>query len=157
MRGRKIVRKYLIHSPYKNAVKTTRYKKPRYTVRTLLKSPKIRDATIQEVVSAIETECKLICRRAPAPSKLVSSSAHSLTQIKWSDIMEELNQVCPILLSVLRGAVSTKNFRRREPAIVMAVAALMKSRSQKMSKLQAMVSSLLYSGHASKKVCCVWL
>lgn len=149
MRGRQIVRKYLIHSPFKPMVKTTRYKKPQYTVRTLLKSPTIRDVTIQEVIGAIKTECELLCKRVPFPSKLRSSSVDSLTQF---NIVEELREKSPILLSVLQAAASSRRTKATDPAIVMAAAVLVKSRSLNMCKLQAIVSSLLYSGHASKKV-----
>lgn len=136
----------------KPLVKTTQYKKPQYTVRTLLKSPTIRDVTIEEVIGAIKTECELLCKRVPFPSKLRSSSVDSLTQFKFSDIVEELREKSPILLSVLQAAASSRCTKATDPAIVMAAAVLVKSRSLNMCKLQATVSSLLYSGHASKKV-----
>ena len=49
MRGRKIIRKYSLYSPYKQVVKTMRYKQPNYTARNILKSPSISDATLGEI------------------------------------------------------------------------------------------------------------
>ena len=49
MRGKQILRKYLIHSPFKSLVKTARYKKLKYTVRTLFKSESMHEATMGEV------------------------------------------------------------------------------------------------------------
>ena len=73
MRGRRIVRKYLIHSPYKPVVKSARYERPTYTARTLFKNPTLRDATLQ-VINVVQRECDMMCKITPVPSMLRSST-----------------------------------------------------------------------------------
>ena len=150
MRGRKIVRKYLIHSPYKPLVKTTRYKKPAYTARTLFKSPTLREAIVKE--STIRNECKVLCKRLPSLSLLRSSSFKSLLEFNPKDVLKELSIKAPVLLAILKAAASSCCSEPTQAVIAMAAAVLLKSRSQNMCKLQAVVSSLLYAGHSSKKV-----
>ena len=152
MRGRKIVRKYLIHSPYKPLVKTTRYKQPAYTARTLFKSPSLREATLKEVTNAIRKECQMLCRRLPSPSLLRSSSIESLLEFSPRDVQKELSAKAPVLLAVLKAAASSCRSEPTQAVVAMAAAVLLKSRSKNMCKLQAVVSSLLYAGHSSKKV-----
>ncbi len=53
MRGKQILRKYRVHSPYKRVVKTARFKQPSYTARTLFKAPILRDATLKELTTTI--------------------------------------------------------------------------------------------------------
>lgn len=150
MRGKQILRKYLIHSPFKSLVKTARYKKLKYTARRLFKSEGMHEATMGEVLRVIRTECELLCKRAPSPSQLRTSSVDSLAQFRWDEVEQELSTKAPTLLSVLRTAARSE---ATNPAIVMAAAILLKSRSLCMCKLQTIVASLLYSGHASKRVC----
>ena len=153
MRGRQIVRRYLIRSPYKRLVKTTRYRKPTYTARSLLKAPNLRDATVNEVRNIICMECEVLCKTVPAPSLLRSSSITDLSQFTMESIVEELRNKAPVLWSVLNAAgSSTQSTKPCQSMVVMAIAVLLKSRSEKMCKFQAIISALLYAGHASKKV-----
>ena len=138
MKGKRNVRKYLIHSPFKSLVKTTRYKKLKYTARTLFKSEGMHRATMGEVLRAIQAECELLCKRAPSPSQLRTAPVH-----RWDEVEQELTAKAPTLLSVLQTAAGSE---ATTPAIVMAAAILLKSRSLCMCKLQAIVGSLLYSG-----------
>ena len=154
MRGRKIVRKYLVHSPYKTIVKTTRYKQPSYTARTLFKSPTLRDATLQEVLKKVKSECNCLCSLLPAPSVLRSSIG--LKQLQWDSAVEELRKRAPVLLSIVTAAATggSGGSTRVPPSCVvgMVFATLLKARSKNMCKLQAMIGALLYAGHASKRV-----
>ena len=149
MRGKQILRKYLIHSPFKKLVKTARYKKVKYTARTLFKSEGMHGATMGEVLRTIRTECELFCKRSPSPSQFRTSSVSSLAHSKWDEVEQELNTKAPTLLSVLQAAACSE---ATTPAIVMAAAILLKTRSLCMYRLQSIVASLLYSGHASKRV-----
>jgi len=156
MRGRKIVRKYLVRSPYKPVVKTTRFKQPSYTIRTLFRTPTLRDATVQEMLSTVKHECDLLCKLVPSSSILRSSSVHSLKEVKWESVQDDLKSRAPVLLSVLTTAAtggSGSSTRSPPPSVIgMAAAVLLKARSKNMCKLQAMVGALLYAGHASKRV-----
>ena len=103
MRGRRIVRKYLIHSPYKPMVKSTRYKKPTYTARTLFKNQTLRDATLQ-VINVIRRECDMMCKLTPSPSMLHSSSINSMKEMQWEPILDDMKVHAPVLLSILSAA-----------------------------------------------------
>lgn len=95
---------------------------------------------------------EMLCKRVPFPSLLRTASPNSLVHFRWSDVMDELGTKAPTLLSVLEAAASSKGQKCTQPAVVMAAAILLKSRSLQMCKLQAIVGCLLYSGHASKRV-----
>lgn len=157
MKGRRIVRKYRIQSPYKPMVKSTRYKKPLYTARTLFKSPTLREATLQEMLNVVRRECDAMCALTPLPSVLHSSTIQSLKDIQWDSVVDDLKARAPILSSILTAAASrsVSNATVFPPSgiIGMAAAMLLKSCSKNVCKLQAMIGALLYAGHASKRVC----
>ena len=148
--------KYLMRSPFKPVMKTARFKQPSYTVRTLFKSPTLRDATLQEVLKVVKRECDL-CKSYPSSSALRSGTIASLKEMSWESIVEDLKQRAPVLLSILMAAgTSSRGGQTRIPApcsVVMAAAVLLKARSRNMCKVQAMIGALLYAGHASKRVC----
>ena len=106
MRGRKIVRKYLVRSPYKPIVKTTRYKQPSYTARTLFKTPTLHDATLQEVLNTVKHECDFMCKLVPSSSVLQSSSISSLKEMQWEVVLDDLKTRAPVLLSILTAAAT---------------------------------------------------
>lgn len=150
------MRKYLVHSPYKPMVKTTRFKQPSYTARTLFKTPTVHDATLREVLSTVKHECESMCKVVPSSSVLRSSSICGLKEMQWTSVLDEMKVRAPVLLSILTEAAtggSGSSIRTPAPSIIgMAAAVLLKARSRNMCKLQAMIGALLYTGHASKKV-----
>ena len=153
MRDRKIVKKYLVHSPYKRIVNTMRYKRESYTARKILKSPTFCDATIQELMRTIRNECATLCKKTPSPSYLRVGTINDLFQFDWEPLLQELQEKAPLLMSVLKAASERSNRKPADVAVVgMAAAILLKSRCMHMCKMQMMTSSLLYSGHASKRV-----
>ena len=157
MRGRQIVRKYLIHSPYKPVVKSARYKRPTYTARTLFKNPTLRDATLQEVINVVQRECDMMCKITPVPSMLRSSTIKSMKEMQWEPIINDMKVRAPVLLSILTAAASRRlSGTTKSPPpgmIAMAASILLKCRSNYICKVQAMIGALLYAGHASKRVC----
>lgn len=150
------MRKYLVHSPYKPMVKSTRYKQPPYTARTLFKTPTLRDATLKEVLSTVKHECESMCKVVPSSSVLQSSSIRDLKEMQWTSVLDDLKARAPVLLSILTEAAtggSDSLTRVPAPSIIgMAASVLLKARSKSMCKLQAMIGALLYTGHASKQV-----
>ena len=94
----------------------------------------------------------MLCRRLPSPSLLRSSSIESLLEFSPRDVQKELSAKAPVLLAVLKAAASSCHSEPTQAVVAMAAAVLLKSRSKNMCKLQAVVSSLLYAGHSSKKV-----
>ena len=151
------MREYLIHSPYKPMVKSTRYKWPMYTARTLFKNPTLRDATLQEVINVVKRECDMMCKVIPSPSMLRSSTISSMKEMQWEPILADMKVRAPVLLSILSAAASRHlgdTTKTPSPSIIaMAASVLLKSRSNNICKVQAMIGALLYAGHASKRVC----
>lgn len=153
MTGQKIVRKYLIHSPYKEAVKSMRYNKPSYTASKFLKSPVISAATIGQITQEVKHECELLCKIAPSPSQFRVKTTNDLLHLNWESMIEELQRTAPVLTAVLKAAAEASSHSKPDSAIVCMVGAiLLKSRCKHMCKVQMVISSLLYAGHASKKV-----
>lgn len=156
MRGRKIVNKYLVRSPFKPIVKTARFKRPSYTAWMLFKLPTLREATLQEVINVVKHECKVVCKNFPSPSVLRSGTIISLKEMSWESIVEDLKQRAPVLLSILIAAgTNVRGGQSRTPApstLAMAAAVLLKARSRNICKVQAVTGALLYAGHASKRV-----
>ena len=152
-KGRAVVRRYQVTTPFRRMVKSIKYRKPQYTARTLLKAPALRDATLREVINVVKHECKTICRKSPSPSLLHTTSVHSLKETDWAEIMHELHERAPIFTSILESASNCSRAQTSQfPMLVMAAAILLKARSKKMCRVQTLVSSLLYSGHSSKAV-----
>ena len=72
--------------------------------RTLLKSPPLRQATLNEVVNTIRRECTSMCRQLPQPSILRTGSTSSYRNCNWSLLLNELNSKAPTLLAILKAA-----------------------------------------------------
>lgn len=153
MKGRAIVRKYKISTPFRRMVKSTRYRKPQYTARTLLKAPVLRDATVREVTNVVKRECEALCRKKMLPSYLYTAPVQSLKEFDWGKLMHELHEKAPVLTSVLENAAKSSEMDSTRVTMVgMAAAILLKARSKRMCKVQTLVASLLYAGHAAKAV-----
>lgn len=148
-----IVRKYLLNSPYKSVVKSMHYKQPTYTARTLLKSPPLKQATVQEVVSTIKRECASMCQLQPKPFILRTGRTCSYKDFNWPLLLNELNSKAPTLLAVLKAA-SGCDCASQKSLIPLEVAAsiLLYSRSKHLCRVQTFVGGVLYAGHAAKKV-----
>lgn len=164
--------KYIVReSPYKKIGKTLRYNQPAYTARTCLMLPAVKQEALKQVLTAVKVECRHLCQLKPRPSTLRVKSVGELKSFSWSEMMQELKRKAPTLLATLRAAAqshlprsppkavykkrgrqSKLAQRARDSVVGMAAAVLLKERNQHMCKLQTLVSTLLYAGHASKKV-----
>ena len=146
-----------------------------YTARTCLALPAVKSEALKQVVAAVKSECRRLCQLKPKPSVLRMKSSDELKSFTWKAVTLELKQRAPILLAVLQAAAEsyrqrvprqTLSRRRkkgsklmkmaRESVIGMAAAVLLKERNKNMCKLQAVISTLLYAGHASKEVICTF-
>ena len=154
MKGKSMIRSYKISTPFKHVVKSTRYRKPQYTARTLLKNAQLKDATIGEIGRVIQKECKNLCSHFPSLSVFHTTPIKGLRDFgNWTKAMDDLKHRAPVLTAVLVAAArSSVNVSPPAPMICMAASILLKARSQKMCRRQILVSCLLYAGHASKKV-----
>ena len=66
---------------------------------TLLKSPPLRQATLNEVVNTVKHECTSLCRLLPKPSILCTGSTCSYGDFNWPLLLNELNSKAPPLLA----------------------------------------------------------
>lgn len=153
MRGKKILRKYSIHSPYKGVVKTMRYGRPKYTARHILKSPSLSDATVIEIKCIIGHECELLCKKTQS-SYLRVLDIKDLCEFKWKSLIEQLQSTAPVLTSVISAAATRSSTENKSSMVAICVVAalLLKHRCKHMCKIQMIVSALLYAGHAAKRV-----
>lgn len=147
------MRKYNIHSPFKHVVKTMRYKQAPYTAKAMFKTKELKRATINLVASKVQQECASLCGRMPSKSLFKLSKLKQLKQFDLNALNSELASRAPVLFTILKAAASKSPKQTpRRSMITMAAAVLLKARSQKMCMVQTLVSNILYSGHASKKV-----
>ena len=81
------------------------------------------------------------------------SSDGSLTSLKWDDVLQLMKVKAPTLLPLLQRCTETRTPRPNQKAIVGTLALILcKHRRPSSSILQKIVSLILYTGHASKKV-----
>ncbi len=171
MRQGKTLRRYVLrYSPYKKIVKTLRYKRGMYTARACLMVPEVKEEALQQILTAVRVECNHLCQKNPRPSILRNGSTKELKAFSWKKVILELQRKAPTFLAVLQAAAqprrrrllslarnsSKKNLQprgaARDSTLVTAAAVLLKERCQPMSKVQTIVGTLLYAGHAAKKV-----
>ena len=94
-------------------------------------------------------------------------SADTLKEFAWKDLLQELESEAPISLSLFKQCAHVKRRRHKkhdksgrsacrlldeDTAICMCFAVLLRSRSQRMSLVQRLMSMLLYGSHAPKQV-----
>ena len=154
MRRCQIIRKYTICSPYKSVVKSMRYKNCDYTARKIMKSGKISQATVKQVGRLVGRECRLLCKAAPnKKSDYRVKSIDDLLHLNFGSLADELQRKAPVLTSILKVAAENSSHRKPDNSVICTVGGiLLKSRCKHMCKLQMLISSLLYAGHASKRV-----
>ncbi len=156
MRGRQVLRKYLLKSPYKGVVKSMRYKQPLYTARKLMKLPQLQRAILKEVLQVVNYECECLCKVVPQPSPLRLRSTNQLTHFSWQLLVDELREKAPVLTAILTSA-ARPTASKKEPSkniITAAASILLKGRSKRMTTIPTLVAAILYAGHASKRVRC---
>ena len=76
----------------------------------------------------------------------------SLNVFEWKEVIRELRERAPVLTSILEAAAQPLSHLSPVPMIGMAAAVLLKVRSKNMYKVQLLITSLLYAGHAAKRV-----
>jgi len=97
--------------------------------------------------------CTVLCRVEPSPSYLHNASVQSLKDFKQKKVMSELHEQVPVLISILEIAAKTSEAKASQLIMIaMAAAILLKVRTKRTCKVQTLVVSLLYTGHAAKSV-----
>ncbi len=109
MHGKHLVRRYNITStPFKDVVKSARYRHSLYTARTVMKSKPLKDAKLVEVSRIVASETKGLCRRSKSPSCLRDCSINHLTSFNWELLISELASRAPTLMQILNAAANEK-------------------------------------------------
>lgn len=86
-------------------------------------------------------------------SILRQTSCESLSNFQWTDLIGELQKYAPTLMTVLKACTKTRRHRRNRNGVIgMCAAMLLKFRYNRMSLVQKLISTILYTGHSGKQV-----
>jgi len=123
-----------------------------------MKHPKISQLMVKEVSCVVHNECSGLVG-TKMPSMLRKKSKSDLMGFHWDQLMTELQERTPTLLTLM-SVVADKTWNRKTttvPAkcalhVCVACAILMKARNMHMCAVQTIVSLLLNAGHVSSLV-----
>lgn len=79
--------------------------------KSIMKS-RLREAVVTEVLSAVDDECRLICRKHQ--SCLQQTGITDLQDISFHEIIEEWQQLAPLFLSILQTILKVLKKNRRQ-------------------------------------------
>ena len=127
-----------------------RYKRPAYTARKFLKVPQFQRESIKKIADIVDKECISLTSK----SSILSTGKSNYIKFNWNSLLKQLESCAPNLMAVLKAA-SKYNCLSITSKIRLCTAAsiLLFSRSQILSTVQIFIGSILYAGHAAKKVC----
>ncbi len=125
----------------------------------VMKHNNIRSHVLKVLGRDIRKEMKTMCS-VMSPSILRETEPEVLQSFTWESLIEELNVKAPTLLNVLRSCVAKKpvkpgrrSYRVKEEAVIgICAAILLRNRNQSLNLVQRIVSMILYSNHAGKRV-----
>ena len=127
-------------------------------VNAAIEIPGVKDELFSYFSHLIVTECQVLCQKKP-PSLFRHVPVEKIDDFEWEDLMKELQSRAPLLLKVLSAIVARVDPRCEKksstilyPAIVTAVAVLLKGRNREMCGVQSIVSCLMYACHCEKQV-----
>ena len=123
----------------------------------------VREAITTQFMGILNQECRKVCRKGtptnPESSLFRSVSVDQCARFRWTDMMAELEQNAPLLLSFIQCLVTRSDRRNKSkvgaahfPGICTAVAVILKERNREMCGLQGLLSLLMYSCHCEKQV-----
>ena len=88
-------------------------------------------------------------------SILRNKSSKVLNQFTWESLINEVKSVAPTLFHLLQSCTKTRKTRKNHDAIIgVLVSIICRHRRPAASLFQRLISLILYSGHASKRVQC---
>ena len=127
-------------------------------IRSLFSHDQLRDMIINKVISIIEDECLILCRRSE-PSLFRKSNPTDYLDFKWLKYIEEMESKSPITLRLFQAIVSYNDKRNSVkhgaahfPGICMAMSILLKERNREMVGLQTLLSLVLFTSRVQKQV-----
>ena len=84
---------------------------------------------------------------------LRNKNPNKLKSFTWEGLLNEAKELAPTLTDLLLSCTKTRKPRKNQKAIIgVLIAVLCKHRRPTLSLIQQIVSLILYSGHASKRV-----
>ena len=119
--------------------------------------PQLQNAIFPLYLDEINKEIQKLCSKL-APSHFRRIPVEELLEFQWDGLIGDLKEKAPTLFQVLSAIVVRNDHRRKKtgrahyPALCTATAILLKERNREMCGLQYLVSLLLFSSHAEKKV-----
>ena len=114
-----------------------------------LQDSNIREYVIKGVGQILLREVSILCSNR-GKSILRDKSNIALEKFNWKDIHDELCGTAPILVKLLKGALPRCSNQHTMISIIISL--LCKSRNSSVCLFQRLMSIILYSGHASKRV-----
>ena len=113
----------------------------------------IRGFIVKGLGRSLQHEIAQVCSDNTV-SILRDKAASTLKEFTWEKLLEEVKVLAPTLLKILQSCTKTRKPRRNQDAIIGVLVAIMCRHRRPVSSLfQRLVSLILYSGHASKRVC----
>ena len=120
--------------------------------RKCLKDRCIRNIIVKGMGVSLRHEIARLCSDDIA-SILQSNDRSTLKEFTWEKLLTELEEVDHTLLKLLQSCTKIRKLRKNHNAIIGVLVAIMcKHRRPKSSLFQQIVSLILYSGHAAKRV-----
>lgn len=123
--------------------------------RQAIKDVKIRNKVIELIGKLLAKELTITCS-VDANSSLRNRNPDVLEKFRWSDLLTELKETAPTMVSLLKSAISSNKSGLRSPntdaITALCCSILLRARSQRMNLIQRLLSVILYGGHASKQV-----
>ncbi len=120
----------------------------------------VREAIVNTLMDSINTECSTLCKTPQGvKSRFQHIPVEDAANFKWSNLVQELETVCPLLLKILTTVAVRRDPRSKTkadsshfPGMCTAAAVLLKERNRRMCGIQSVVSLLMYSCHCEKQV-----
>lgn len=124
-----------------------------------MKSTSLRDEVLQNVCSAIQSECKSLCKAGPgAVSLLRKVSVSDMKAFTWQRLLLFLSKRAPVLLAIVKAAMQKSHSREFNSAAAgMAIAIMLNARNMFLCHTQAVLSVFLHHSGASKEVIYIYI
>ena len=120
--------------------------------RNCLDDAGVRKYIIKCIGTTVRSEVALLCSKK-RPSILKVKTNYALETFNWKKLILDMEKSAPTLLSILTSCTETRTQRPNRESIIGAVCAMLcKHMNPAASLFQRMMSIILYSGHASKRV-----
>lgn len=120
--------------------------------RRCLENSEIRKCIVRKIGHLLRKEVAQLCSNG-VKSVLLDKTNHMLKSFKWNSLMDEIASSCPILLAILQSCTKVPRSNSQHEVVIGVITALLcKNRRSSASLIQRLISVILYTGHASKRV-----